>query len=441
MKLTPPFGIDLGTTHSAAAVYLPGASKPLAYEDRDGHKVMPSAVGLTPGGDLVAGWPAFEARFGPAPPVTSFKRRMGQSAELRLGQRVLSPADASGHLLSALVASFAGQLRDVVDQAEIRLERALITIPAYFDLPQVEATRQAGEMAGLQVIGLLQEPTAAAMYYSWKHQLHDGHFLVYDLGGGTFDVSVIRCLAGEYQVLGIDGDNLLGGDDFDRRLAGLLRSKLNAAGYRLGESFDDEDDRLRFDLLTRHARQLKEMLSERDSVSLELSGDFSDRQGRAIEASIEVTRREFESAISDLIDATLTACQRALLQSSEQASVELADIDHVLLVGGSTYVPAVQQAIAAKLCSPGNSRAAHPLSDDPEMCVALGAALHAATLGQLRIESPRSDLAIELDDVPALPGKPLSGRVEFESTTRPATLKLREADTMLASLPLREADA
>ncbi|TXD38602.1 Hsp70 family protein [Lujinxingia vulgaris] len=441
MKLTPPFGIDLGTTHSSAAIYLPGAAAPLTFDDGQGSQVMPSAVGLSPAGDLVAGRPAFDTRFGPTPPLTSFKRRMGHSDALQLGSRALTPVEASGHLLSALVARFAGQLQGHVEAAELRLERALITIPAYFDVTQAEATRQAGELAGLEVIGLLQEPTAAAMFYSWKHQLQDGNFLVYDLGGGTFDVSVIRCLAGEYQVLGIDGDNHLGGDDFDRRLAGLLRSRLNAAGYALGTSFDEPDDRLRFELLTRHARTLKELLSAQDAASLELDGSFSDREGRPVHASVEVSRAEFERAIDDLIESTLGACQRALHQSGEQAQVTLSDIDHVLLVGGSTHVPAVQQAIARAFCGEGVSRAEAPLSDSPEMCVALGAALHAATLGRLRIEAD-SGVAIELDDIPSGLGEALSGRVELaRQGQQPEALELREASQTLARTALRATDA
>ncbi|RDV38935.1 Hsp70 family protein [Bradymonadaceae bacterium TMQ3] len=439
MKLTPPFGIDLGTTHSSAAIYLPGAASPQTFDDGQGSQVMASAVGLSPAGDLLAGRPAFETRFGPTPPLTSFKRRMGQSDELQLGSRTLTPIEASGHLLSALVARFAGQLQGHIAQAELRLERALITIPAYFDVTQAEATRRAGTLAGLTVIGLLQEPTAAAMFYSWKHRLQDGNFLVYDLGGGTFDVSVIRCLAGEYQVLGIDGDNHLGGDDFDRRLAGLLRSRLNAAGYALGTRFDEPDDRLRFELLTRYARGLKEMLSTHDTATLELEGNFSDREGRPVHARVEVSRPEFEHAIGDLIETTLGACERALHQSGEQARVGLADIDHVLLVGGSTHVPAVQQAIARAFCGEGVSRAEHPLSDSPEMCVALGAALHAATLGRLRLESDAGGAALELVDIPSGPGEPLSGQVELARQGQPDALELREAAETLARAPLRSA--
>ncbi len=116
---------------------------------------------------------------------------------------------------------------------EARVDRAVITVPAYFDAPQVEATRLAGELAGLEVIGILQEPTAAAIYHTWKNRLGDGNFLVYDLGGGTFDVSILRCLGGEYQVLAIDGDNYLGGDDFDRMYAEWLRKELTKQGYKL----------------------------------------------------------------------------------------------------------------------------------------------------------------------------------------------------------------
>ncbi|RAL21708.1 hypothetical protein DL240_12705 [Lujinxingia litoralis] len=438
MKLSIPFGIDLGTTHSAAAVYLPGASHPLSFSDEHNRHVMPSAIGLSPAGDLVAGWPAIEGQFGPVTPLTSFKRRMGQRALLRLHDREFTPTEASGHLLSALTGRFSEQLRDREEGAELRLNRALITIPAYFDLPQVEATREAGELAGLEVIGLLQEPTAAAMYYSWKHQLNDGNFLVYDLGGGTFDVSVIRCIAGEYQVLGIDGDNHLGGDDFDRRLADLLRARLNQAGYALGTTLESEDDHLRFELLARHARVLKERLTDQAVAHLQVSEIFSDRQGQRVDLDLEVSRNDFTTSISDLLQGTLAACQRALHQSQEQAAVGLADIDYVLMVGGSTYVPAVQEAIAAALCGPGISRATAPLSDEPEMCVALGAALHAATLGRVRIEGERADIALELEDLPAAPGDPLSGQMELSPEKDAHALELHApGGEVLARAPLR----
>src|SRR5262249_30707799 len=130
--------------------------------------------------------------------------------------------------------SMAGFLGEKASEGvETRVDRAVITVPAYFDAPQVEATRKAGELAGLGVVGILQEPTAAAIYHTFKHKIEGGNFLVYDLGGGTFDVSILRCVAGEYQVLAIDGDNYLGGDDFDRRFAEKLRKDLVEKGYEL----------------------------------------------------------------------------------------------------------------------------------------------------------------------------------------------------------------
>src|SRR6185295_18024314 len=156
-------------------------------------------------------------------------------------------------------------LKSGASTLELPVTRAVITVPAYFDAPQVEATRRAGELAGLEVIGILQEPTAAAIYHTWKRRLGDGNFLVYDLGGGTFDVSILRCVGGEYQVLAIDGDNYLGGDDLDRRFAEHLRKDLAGRGYALElDVKGSEDDRRLFGAIVHLAQEIKESLSTTD---------------------------------------------------------------------------------------------------------------------------------------------------------------------------------
>ncbi len=263
-------------------------------------------------------------------------------------------------------------------------DRAVITVPAYFDAPQIEATRRAGELADIEVVGMLQEPTAAAMYYTWKHGIGDGTFLVYDLGGGTFDVSVIRCMLGEYQVLGIDGDNYLGGDDFDRKLAEFFRKHLVERGYDLDlDIANDPDDAVKFMLLTRLAQEVKEALSDGDVQFVGRTNLFEDRSGNPVSLNLEVSREEFEGLIGDLVEETVQSCERALAKSMEAAGVGLGDVDHVLLVGGSTRVPLVQKRVLDVFVGEGKSKAERVLIDEPDTCVALGAAVHAANVAGL----------------------------------------------------------
>ena len=171
---------------------------------------------------------------------------MGQTTKVPCGPDELAPEEVSAKILAELRARMQESLGGKAPKGvEVKVARAVITVPAYFDAPQIEATRRAGAMAGLDVLGILQEPTSAAIYHTWKSRLGDGNFLVYDLGGGTFDVSVLRCVGGEYQVLAIDGDNYLGGDDLDRRYAETLRAGLAEKGYALDLDVrcDDDDDR------------------------------------------------------------------------------------------------------------------------------------------------------------------------------------------------------
>src|SRR6185295_16999097 len=200
----------------------------------------------------------------------SIKRKMGQKATVTIGPHVLSPEDVSAKILAELKARMTETLAQKplgtgAAALDLPVTRAVITVPAYFDAPQVEATRRAGELAGLDVIGILQEPTAAAIYHTWKRRLDDG----------TFDVSILRCVGGEYQVLAIDGDNYLGGDDFDRRYAEHLRKQLVEKGYSLAlDVKESEDDRKIFGRLVHLAQEIKESLSTTDVAHVSKS-DFT----------------------------------------------------------------------------------------------------------------------------------------------------------------------
>lgn len=391
MFIDRPVGIDLGTTNSEVAILDPSERDLHLYQDRFGRKTVPSAVAWDPKKEcFLVGRPARNRRGKTPPPVESIKRRMGRSVKVSVGPHSLSPEEVSAKILEELRTKMQGHLQaGAPEGAEVRVDRAVITVPAYFDAPQMEATHRAGSLSGLEVLAVLQEPTAAAIYHAWQHQLSDGNYLIYDLGGGTFDVSILRCLAGEYQVLAIDGDNFLGGDDFDRRYAEELRKQLVETGYRLDlDVAGDAEDAERFQRLVHVAQEIKEMLSTKEVVSISKSDFAEDQDGEMMSLDIEVGREEYASHVSDLVATTIACCQRALEESQKSAAVGVADLDHVILVGGSTRVPSVIEAVRVTLCAESKSK--EPLQDEVDTCVALGAAIHAAQLGGLRLGSAGS---------------------------------------------------
>lgn len=385
MKLARAVGIDLGTTNSAIAMMSPEGDDVLLYEDKFRRKTWPSLVGWdAAAGAFVTGWEAWNRRVMTPAPIGSIKRKMGKKELIKMGERSLSPEEISAKILTAMIAPMQRYADERIEDYEVEVRDAVVTVPAYFDAPQIEATRKAGELAGLNVLSLVQEPTAAAMYYAWRHGIGDGVFLVYDLGGGTFDVSIIRCLSGEYQVVGIDGDNFLGGDDFDRRLAEHFRKHLVEQGYALDLDLQVPEDLTRFILLMRAAQETKEALSSADVHYVGRRDMFQDQNGDSVTLELEYSRMEFEALIADLVDQSIDCCHAAIAQSTEMAGVALTDVDHVLLVGGSTHTPMVQRAIADALCS-GQSKSKRPLQDEPDTCVALGAAIAAANHAGLRL--------------------------------------------------------
>lgn len=380
-------GIDLGTTNSEIAWLPPSEREIVIFADRFGRRTVPSAVSWDEAAAaFVVGHAARTKRGTGEPPIESVKRKMGQRSTVKIGPHALTPEEASAKILGDLhdkMATMLAQKQVMAPGIELRLRRAVITVPAYFDAPQIEATRRAGELAGLEVVGILQEPTAAAIYHTWKRRLQDGNFLVYDLGGGTFDVSILRCVGGEYQVLAIDGDNFLGGDDLDRRYAEHLRRTLAERGYALDlDVRGSEEDRLIFGRLVHLAQEIKESLSTTEVVHLSKSDVATDKAGESISFDAEIGRADYEAIVSDLVETTIACCERALARSREVANVGVEDIDHVILVGGSTRVPLVVRRVREALCKRGDGQEpTEPLRDDVDTCVALGAAVHAAHVG------------------------------------------------------------
>ncbi len=370
------FGIDLGTTNSCLAVMEPGGPRPVAI---DGDPLVPSVVGLErESGRFVVGRRARNRLVvEPEWTVRSIKRRMGESAPVAIGDRRLAPEEIAAEILRYLKERGAEALGEPV-------ERAVVTVPAYFGDAQRRATVRAGELAGLEVVRLLNEPTAAALVYDRlvarriepraagadAAAAEDAaaaaggdpqRVLVYDLGGGTFDVSVVEIGGGLNEVRASCGDNHLGGDDFDRLLAERLAGELRrAAGrdlpadLRLTARLEDAAERAKIDLSTRpYARVIEEALLDGHHLDLELA------------------RESFEEAIEELLAGTVDEVDRAIAEARLTAD----RIDRVILVGGSTHIPRVQELLGERFACPVD----HAV--DPALCVALGAAVQGAILG------------------------------------------------------------
>jgi molecular chaperone DnaK len=318
---------------------------------------------------------------------------MGLPRTFPFGPNELTPPEASACILRLL----RDMLARTLNEPRRLIDSAIITMPAYFNHNQIEATRQAGELAGFEVVELLHEPTAAAIYYSWVERHGDATYLVYDLGGGTFDVSIIRRRLDDYEVLSVSGDPFLGGDDFDRLLATHLVERGTWTVEReqgptpipaetLQRYFDlsTPPGALHFARLVGVAEGVKIALTNAERIERFVPDLFPDETGRGITLEARVGRDEFHRLIRDKVDRTIDCCRDALSRARERAGLGLADIDHVILVGGSSRVPLVRETVRAAFCNPDlpeHVRCLTPLLHEPDLCVAYGAALRAATHG------------------------------------------------------------
>ena len=357
-------GIDLGTTNSLIAGVRGGVTQTLA--DHDGSHLLPSVVRYTDAGAVVGLDAMNAAQEDPLNTIISVKRMMGRGIEDLKGLGAQLPyefAETDGGMVR--LQTVAGAVSPVAVSAEIlknlvqrgteslagELDGVVITVPAYFDDAQRQATRDAARLVGLNVLRLLNEPTAAAVAYGLDSGI-EGMIAVYDLGGGTFDISLLRLNKGVFEVIATGGDSALGGDDFDRRIAEWL---VEQAGYK----GDLSPTQLRT-LLSR-ARALKETLSDQERATVQVAVDDFEFSG-------ELTRDTLNSLIAELIDQSIKACRRALRDAGETS------VANVVLVGGSTRVPAVRDAVATFF-------GITPLSDiDPDRVVAIGAAIQANIL-------------------------------------------------------------
>ncbi|MFD2158050.1 Hsp70 family protein [Rubritalea tangerina] len=363
-------GIDLGTTNSAVGVVESGF--PILLANEVGERITPSAVSYLDGGEVVVGAEALRRRGAGGEVITSVKRYMGRRFREVAGEdycvELSEAADggvlAAGRKPEVVSADILRKLKQVAElQLEREVEKAVITVPAYFNDAQRNATKLAGEMAGLEVVRIVSEPTAAALAYGLDKLGEEARVAVYDLGGGTFDISVLEMREGVFQVLATDGDTQLGGDDIDEALA-----------YWCWQSVGDgeplaEGERQR---LVDAAREVKELLSSEQEAVLRIP--FF-REGMHLEQ--EVTREQFERVVSAVIGRTEGHCRRVLTDAGIKDPSE--ELDAVVLVGGSTRIPAVRALVERVF---GQSA---DVSQHPDEAVALGAVIQAGVLsGALR---------------------------------------------------------
>lgn len=345
-------GIDLGTTNSEVAVVTAGRPRVLAD---DGDPILPSVVGKAEDGRLLVGRAARNQYvLAPERTVKSIKRKMGEDAKVPLGDEQFTPQEVSAMILRALKARAERELGHPV-------AKAVVTVPAYFNDTQRQATREAGELAGLEVVRILNEPTAAALTYN-PDSTRAENILVYDLGGGTFDVSVVHTEGGVVEVLASHGDTALGGDDFDELLLNHVADEF-AVMYEV----DLRDSRVSRARLLRAVEDAKKALSDHPYARLE-EEFIAEKDGVPLHLSTELDRAEYEGLIRPLIDRTMGCVQQAL----DDARLTAAQIDRVVLVGGSTRTPLVGRLLEERLGQPAHREV------DPDLCVALGAAIQGA---------------------------------------------------------------
>ena len=404
-------GIDLGTTNSCAAVIEGG--KPVVIPNAEGQRTTPSVVAFTKAGERLVGEPAKRQAVTNAPrTVTSIKRQMGSDSRVPIDGKCYSPQEISALILQKLKADAEAYLGEPVTQA-------VITVPAYFNDAKRQATKDAGRIAGLEVKRIINEPTAAALAYG----LDNGKtqtVMVYDLGGGTFDVSLIQIGDGIVQVLSTCGDNYLGGDDFDARIVNWLADNFKAA-----HGVDLTTDRVAMQRLREEAEKAKKELSTATQTELNLPFITTRPEG-ALHLQATLTRAKFEELCADLIERTSLPVRNALSDAHLTAS----DLDQVLLVGGSTRIPAVQ----AKVMRMTGLEPSKTLN--PDECVALGAAVQAGRLGGEALTGAGEDLLL-MDVTPLTLSIETLGGVATHLIERNATIPTRFSKVFTTAAPFQ----
>ena len=348
-------GIDLGTTNSCVAVMEGG--EPVVIANSEGARTTPSVVGFTKTGDRLVGQVAKrQAITNPENTVASIKRYMGTDHKVTLNGKEYTPQQVSAMILQKLKADAEAYLGETVTEA-------VITVPAYFNDSQRQATKDAGTIAGLNVRRIINEPTAAALAYGVDKE-DDQKIMVYDLGGGTFDVSIIEMGDGVTEVLATNGDTHLGGDDFDQRIIDWM-----ADAFQTENGIDLRKDKMAAQRLKEAAEKAKIELSSAMSSQINLPFITADATGPK-HLDMTLTRAKFNELTADLVDRTMTPVRKAL----QDAGLRPSDLKKVLMVGGSTRIPAVYDAVKKELnCEPFKGI-------NPDECVAVGAAIQGGVL-------------------------------------------------------------
>ena len=348
-------GIDLGTTNSCVAVMEGG--KPTVIANTEGVRTTPSIVAFTKTGERLVGDPAKrQAVTNAEKTISSIKRKMGKDEKVAIDDKKYSPQQISAMILQKLKADAESYLGETVSEA-------VITVPAYFNDAQRQATKDAGKIAGLDVKRIINEPTAAALAYGLDNE-NEQKIMVYDLGGGTFDVSVIEIGEGVIEVLATSGDNRLGGDDFDDRITKWMLEE-----FKKAEGVDLSTDKMALQRLKEAAEKAKKELSSSTTTNINLPFITATAEGPK-HFDMNLTRAKFEELIHDLIERTAVPVQNAL----KDAGLSASELSKVLLVGGSTRVPAVQEKVKQLTGHEPNK------SLNPDECVAIGASIQGGKL-------------------------------------------------------------
>ena len=391
-------GIDLGTTNSCVSVMEGG--KPVVIANTEGARTTPSVVAFTKTGERLVGEPAKRQAVTNADhTISSIKRHMGSDYRVTIDDKKYSPQEISAMILQKLKADAESYLGEKVSEA-------VITVPAYFNDAQRQATKDAGKIAGLDVKRIINEPTAAALAYGLDNE-NEQKIMVYDLGGGTFDVSIIEIGDGVIEVLATNGDTRLGGDDFDNKITQYMLSE-----FKRTEGVDLSGDKMAMQRLREAAEKAKKELSSATTTNINLPFITATAEGPK-HFDMNLTRAKFDELTHDLVERTVIPVQNAL----KDAGLEMSDISKVLLVGGSTRIPAVQDKVRQLTGKEPNK------SLNPDECVAIGASVQG---GKLAGDAGAGDILL-LDVTPLTLSIETMGGIATHLIERNTTIPTRKS--------------